>query len=368
MIIAVNTIFTGSSSYAASYRLYERLFTEWVQRYPRLQFVFLVAADFRLAITGSNATVIAVKTPSGNRIRFNWWNRYSLPRIIRATNAERLVAATGFSCSAAGLPEFILAGSFFSREITGTESALERMLLHRRQVSLRRARGVFTFSATLKKWMLERYEWSGREIPLIALPVSPQYRPLHFEERQLVQASFTNGCAYFLTDAAAAQPDELVFLLKAFSAFKKRQRSAIRLVIVGDTGVLEGLPEKLDTYRFKSELELLNGISEADRARLTAAAYAVVLPGGTPGNPLPAMEARACAVPVICIAASEGRLVYGEQALEVPQDDYQELAAQMMTLYKDEQSRQALVQQLLQENNPAGDKATTVDLLSLLKS
>jgi hypothetical protein len=154
-------------------------------------------------------------------------------------------------------------------------------------------------------------------------------------EKEKIKAEHTEGKEYFLADLTGCGQEEAVNLLKAFSLFKKRQRSQMRLVLGGRMEAGEGMVELLKTYKYRQDV----GWSEEAQA---GAAYAVLLP--MEGNSLGATLLNMWKAGVPVIAAVGG--VFEEMAqgavLGVTPGDPVALAAQLMRIYKEEDLRQEL--------------------------
>ena len=102
--------------------------------------------------------------------------------------------------------------------------------------------------------------------------------------------------------------------------------------------------EKLKTYKYRDEVVLLDYMPEADLAKVTAAAYALIYPSLFEGFGVPIIEAMQCGVPVACSNTSSMPEVAGDAALFFNPNDANDIALQMMVLYKDEKLRSQLIQ------------------------
>jgi glycosyltransferase involved in cell wall biosynthesis len=121
-------------------------------------------------------------------------------------------------------------------------------------------------------------------------------------------------------------------LLKAFSLFKKRQLSNMKLVLSG-----VGAIEKLDSYKYRQDVCLY---PERSGGQMEGAYAVIHLPHASdPGIAL--LNAWRAGVPVITSSA-EG-LASGEIVLRVGANDPASLADGLKSLYKDEAFRKELI-------------------------
>jgi glycosyltransferase involved in cell wall biosynthesis len=129
-------------------------------------------------------------------------------------------------------------------------------------------------------------------------------------------------------------------LLKAFSLFKKWQKSNMKLLVAGRLAwKFEDLVEKLETYKYRDDVQLLGAVTDEQLAKITASAYALVYPSLFEGFGLPVLEAMQSGVPVIASDASSIPEVGGDAALYASPNDPDAFAKQMLLLYKDETAR-----------------------------
>ena len=155
--------------------------------------------------------------------------------------------------------------------------------------------------------------------------------PLSMEAREAVKGRVADGKEYFYTDIAGAPQSGVINLLKAFSLFKKRQLSNMKLVLGGEGD--PGIAEKLDSYKYRQDVSLVPKV-EGDLIGGAYGAISLERRGSLGIDVLNAWKAR---VPVITAADREG-------VLRVPADDPASLADGLKSLYKDESLRNGLIE------------------------
>ncbi len=221
------------------------------------------------------------------------------------------------------------------------------------------------------------------EIALAPGAADERYAPLTVEEKEEIKRRYADGKEYFLAGVAGARPEEIVDLLKAFSLFKKRQRSNMQLVLGGmsgdDRGKIadedagsgaggsgrrqSGLTDKLATYKYRMDVHVSDRTAhgagygagenagddwgssrgEEEWRKLVAAAYAVVLLFGKDDLGLSILNAWKAETPVIAVDAARLQERGGTAALYTPSGDPASLAALLMSLYTNESLRAGLV-------------------------
>jgi len=197
---------------------------------------------------------------------------------------------------------------------------------------LRDAGVLFTFSEKDRTFLAARLgDDPGIRDKIRVIPGAPGegYNLLPGEEKEKVKEAYAGGKEYFLAATDGHRPEEWMDLLKAFSLFKKRQLSNMQIVLIPaapGSGIHTG--SKLDTYKYRADTHLYNELSREERARLLAACYAFLPPSDPESIGLSLLNAWSVGVPIL----------YAQRK------DPAALAAQMMTIYKDERLRASLVE------------------------
>lgn len=177
------------------------------------------------------------------------------------------------------------------------------------------------------------------------------YALLSGQEKLHLKEQWSHGREFFMLAGPLPSELQLTMLLQAFSLFKNRQQSGLRLLL--PFSLVQHYPKlakKIEQYKYRSSLVITGPIDLMQTAQLTGAAYAL-LSVGTPGSALVAMgQAWQTGVPLLTIqeaglsAIAKESLLYAESATK------EALAAIMMQIYKDEALRLQLIrngQQLL---------------------
>lgn len=155
-----------------------------------------------------------------------------------------------------------------------------------------------------------RLEGWAASLPLFA---PPHFAPMPYEAAAALRQQYTGGSEYFLLRRGGEAAMREV--LSGFSAFKRRLRSGLQLVMLG--AIAPALQKDLESYRYRSDLHFF---PEAEAGRFTAAAYAVLLPSGAPAHL--ALEPLKCGIPLLTPPAPEIQSVCGTAPLyvETPED------------------------------------------------
>ncbi|XVJ67503.1 MAG: hypothetical protein HEQ40_15520 [Lacibacter sp.] len=175
-------------------------------------------------------------------------------------------------------------------------------------------------------------------------PPCPFYKKIEWQEREQIKNELSGGSEYFLLLNPVLQETELVNLLKAFSFFKKRLQTSIKLVIAArQEEFAVSLLQLLATYKYKTDVVFAGDLSNNNkRASLAAACYAALQIASPYKTYILPQDALVSAVPVVLCghplhSSYENTFI---QAGTTPED----IARIMMLLYKDEQYRKQVIE------------------------
>lgn len=156
-------------------------------------------------------------------------------------------------------------------------------------------------------------------------------------EKQGVRDRYTEGKNYFLATGPFHAQSNIITLLKAFSRFKKRQKTEWKLVLAGPVDA--GYPQfstSLASYKYRSDVCLCDEAGDEEQQLLMAAAYALIVPASQQVEHIPLTRAWAAGVPQILPAAPENEIWAKDAAVYVDISQHEAIADQLMRLYKDE--------------------------------
>lgn len=188
--------------------------------------------------------------------------------------------------------------------------------------------------------MAIQYAISPEKTAILPIAPPPVFTPAEWQIREDIKSQYADGSEYFVFYAPAATAADLLCLLKAFSVFKKWQKSSMKLVMINPADAL--LPD-METYRYRVDVTFLRQLAVTEIAQVTAGAWCQVHPvaGDTLG--MSVLQALHCEVPVITISSPALQETGGEACLYTEQDDFNAIGQEMIRIYKDEALRNRLV-------------------------
>ncbi len=347
MIVAVNTRFLLSGELEGYGYFIKEIFSVISRQNPQHQFYFLFDRPYSNEFFFSNnVTPIVISPPARHPLLWKFWYDVRVPVVLKKIRADVFVSPDGFCSLTTSVPQCLvvhdLAFLHFPQSIPKSH-----LLFYKRYTPkfLQKAKGIATVSQFSKNDIVAQYKIDEAKIGVVYSAGKPIFQPLSFEIQTTVKEKYTDGREYFLYTGAIHPRKNLVNLLKAFSIFKKRQQSGMKLLLAGRLAWKNNeFLTLLKTYKYRDDVLLTGYLPEDELARLTASAYALVYPSLFEGFGVPVLEAMQCGVPVLTAANTSMQEIGGDASLYFNAKEPAEIAEQMMLIYKDETLRSQLIE------------------------
>jgi glycosyltransferase involved in cell wall biosynthesis len=235
------------------------------------------------------------------------------------------------------------------------------MLQRFRFSSLQKLKTVFCLSQAEKSELINQYKIDDRRIQVVYGNSIIIIEPFADPEKTVTKEKYTDSKEYFLYRGIIKPEQNIISLLKAFSIFKKRQKSNMKLVLAGKIEWEETAFSKLiNTYKYRDDVIFIDNIDEQKTIPLIASAFAFIQP--YIDNSLSfAWEAIEAEVPVLINKNTPFAEVASGAALYFDGAKSDDMADKLMHIYKDEALREELIKkgkEVLTKNN-----GTTIKLV-----
>jgi glycosyltransferase involved in cell wall biosynthesis len=159
---------------------------------------------------------------------------------------------------------------------------------------------ILTVSEFSKNDISKTYSVPEDKISVIYNGVSEKFHPVSDEIKYSTKKKFTNGRNYFVYVGSLHPRKNINGLFKAFSEFKKQEKSNIALVLAGP--VYWGMKEiyhSLTSLQLENDVIFTNRLSDEDLNNILASSLGLVYVPFYEGFGIPVIEAFAAGVPVI---------------------------------------------------------------------
>ena len=342
VIIAVNT----ANPYAAQHSVVSnpvyRSLERWAEKHPLDEIHFLFDGPvLKELITRSNFKGTGIRAPGFFRAGYD----FRQADLLRKLKPDMILNTGGVCVMRTSIPQILMLPELSFIDHPGLLPKKQVSLVKKAMMrSVKKASVIISPSAYSQQLISANYQLADTPVRVIVPVPDAEYRSIDQRTREDVKEKFAEGREFYLFRGSIEPGNDLFNLLKAFSLFKKRQKTNMLLLIAPAGGIgLNDMREKLMSFKFRQDVKVLESLSLYDRASITGAAYGFVYPALYADHALPQMEAIQCGIPVItCNTGAIGEQC-GESALYARPADMNDLAEKMMLLFKNEDARKDLI-------------------------
>jgi len=346
MVIAVNTRFLLNDELEGCGYFIHELFQVLVAKHPEHRFYFLFDRPFNEKYVYSpNVHPVIVSPRARHPVLWKYWYDVKVPVILKKIKADVFVSPDGYcSLTSKALQCLVVHDLGFLHYPEAYKKSHVRFLKKYTPKFLKKAKTVVTVSQFSKKDILKHYKINPGKINIVHNGVKSVFQPVSFDRKEAIKEKYTESKEYFIYVGAVQPRKNLINLLKAFSVFKKRLQSNMKLVIAGRLAWKnEQFLQLINTYKYRSDVVLTNYIADQELADVLGSAYALVYPSLFEGFGVPVAEAMKCEIPVLTSEKTSMEEVAGDAALYFNPKDHADIADKMMLIYKDENLRKQLI-------------------------
>ncbi len=341
MIIVVNTSTQNSNSFVVD------CFIQLALQQTTHQFIFLVQNEYSIAqqLPSNCSAHILGKKPTA-LLLWKYWYNYKIPSILKKLNASIYINTDAIVSFRTNVPQILfLDDLILDDSINLLSPKIKKYHKKNSDYNLATAKKIIVTSKQAKDKMCSTFPSLQNKINVLPVAASVHFMPSAWQHQEQTKNTFTNGKDYFLVTINFTTEQDFINLLKAFTQFKKWQKSNLQLLIITQKNKLTtALTQQLANYKYKEDVQLLSNISISDYAKIISAAYTFFYPFPSTNFPLQVVEAMQSHVPVITQKANGIEIVFTDNVGYAKSIDIVDYSATMILLYKDENYRNQLIQ------------------------
>jgi glycosyltransferase involved in cell wall biosynthesis len=307
-------------------------------------FAFSERKDGEMVNGLENISDVLITPAAINLLSLKLWYDVKLPLALKKHKIDVLICPNGICCLTTKIPQILILQNLDFNPKTSFANAKSLLFYKKFTASfLKKADVVATVSQHLKDEMLTRYKKDNITVTGFGVPAF--FSAIQWQQREAIKERHAEGFEYFIFTATLHPAANLLNVLKAFSIFKKWQKSGMKLmIIVSENKYLRGEIEKLSTYKYRNDVLVKENLSWQEIPNIIAASYAAIYTPLSDAFPTPLIEAMQCHVPLIASLGAGTIEVAAESALYINPEKQEEIAEAMKTLFKDENLRSKLIE------------------------
>lgn len=317
-----------------------------VHQHPEHEFVFFFDRPYDESfIFSTNVTPVVIPPQARHPILFTMWFDWTIPYALKKYKIDVFLSPDGYCSLRTKIPTCLVIHDLAFEHYPEHFKFSHRHYWKFFQPKFaKKAKRIVTVSEFSKQDIVKYYGTPEDKIDVACNGAHEAYHPLDWKEKEAVKAQYADGCEYFVFAGSLNPRKNIINLLKAFISFKKKQRSNMKLVVVGRmAGKYEELLEMKENMPFKEDVKWVGYMNVDELSKVIGSAYAMVYPSFFEGFGIPILEALKCNVPAIAGNTSSMPEVTGNAGLLVDPNSSDDIAEKMEMLYKDETLRAKLI-------------------------
>lgn len=342
MIVAINTIFFAKEN---ELEFLKKVFDNIIAAHPEHTFL-LITTEEASADSVPNVKTINPGPPPTTINRWFFWTYFKLKKALKKYQPDILINNSDALFHFKKVPQIIFNPDLrFVQDPKAVSSKFRRVYELFAPRHYQKAESLIVFSEFEKELLKKRFRVNDQKIRVIQFGASREVNPVAYEEKESIKDKYAKGFEYFLYTGYISQSVYLMNLLKSFSAFKKRQRSSMQLLIIGPKGShFDDFKKSITLYKYKEDVHLITDIDHEESQMILSSAYALIFPYRFDKRSHLLLTALKYEVP--SIVPIEGSLTEAgaDAVVQFEVDNIPDLAGKMMFLFKDEKSRNKIIQ------------------------
>ncbi len=339
MTIAVHISHTGEQGP----EFLHSCFTIIARQYTQHQFVFFKERNQHLFLQENNCRFFNISPSIKNNLLLHYWYNYKIPGLLQKYNVDVFINDFAVASLKTSVRQCMLVKDLQNMQHLTNHGKSTRYAKKFFSQFVSKASVVCTSSDFTREKLQEKFPAEAGKIKTIYHGLSQHYQPVNFEQKQQVQDKHTEGFSYFFYEVTGDTSESVLPLLKAFSQFKKWQKSSFKLMLLYKDNI-PGEPVKgFSNYKHKDDVVLKAYQSPAGAAEVMAAAFAVIFLPNNFNTGLTGLHALRCGIPLISVNTNFCISLFGDAAryCKINADD---IAKNMMSVYKEETLNKIFIQ------------------------
>ncbi len=342
MVVAINTLFYTKEN---ELDFFEKVIHAIIAAHPEHTFLLISEEENSLA---NFPNVIKVNTgfaPSGIN-RWSLWVYFKIRNILKKYNPDVLINNGETFLHFKDIPQIIFNPELkYLQDPSGVSvgpGKVFELFSHR---YYQKAHGFIVISDFEKNFLKMKFRVNENKIHFLEYGADKDLKPVVTEEREIIKEKYAKGFEYFLYAGYISTSKNLVLLLKAFSAFKKRQKSSMQLLIMGRPGGLfNDFKKMIELYKYKNDVHVIDRPDFAENETIISSAYAMIFPDQFDKSINTLLTGLKYEVPSIVTKIGSLSEAGGDAVLHFEAESIPDLAGKMMQLFKDEKFRKNLIE------------------------
>lgn len=348
MKIAVNTRLLVPDKMDGIARFTYETLQRITKAHPEVEFIFLF--DRKVSQNAfefpSNVNFVTLNPPARHPILWIIWFEFTLKKYINKNNFDLFLSPEGW------IPPKLKCKSLAVMHDLNFEHHPENIIWSHRKYLLhffpkfaKRATRIATVSEYSKQDIVTTYRIPSAQIDVVYNGANEIFKPTSKTQQEEFKKACTSKSDFFIFIGTIHPRKNLEHLLLAFDAFKKRQNSEIKLLIVGNQ---KWWPKELESVyqsmKFKTDVLFMGRLSDKELAEALSSSLALTYLPYFEGFGIPILEAFQAETAVITSNVTSMPEVAADAALLCNPKNVEEIAQAMLEISINTIKRKTLIE------------------------
>lgn len=292
-----------------------------------------------LEISGNtSASITFLRLPDKTGLSLSLWYRTSLFRIVKRLNITKVIYLNTLPFCKLSIPEIGIYADVSFVMPQKNELRYKQMLRNKFGEKIRDLQKIITYSEYAADQLgIRAGEDFRHKINVIYGAATYPFLDRSFNEKEIRKDNLTQGEEFFLAKLSNENDDDFITLLKAFSSFKKWQKSNMKLVVSGfESGLHSSLKRKLSSYKYASDVLVLTDDHTDIYPEILSAAYAFLLLTYKDCDTIPVFEALQSGTLLIAPSLPSIKEIAKNEFIEISTKDQETISRLLINAYQNE--------------------------------
>ncbi len=315
--------------------------------HPEHHFIFLFDRDFDDEfIFSDNVTPLILSPQARHPFLFYWWFEFSVASFLNKYKPDLFISPDGYLSLKAKCKQLAVIHDInFEHHPKDVSWMVRKYYTRFFPKFAKKASRIATVSEFSKNDIVNCYKINPSSIDVVFNGCNQSYTAISKDVQLSTKQKITEGNDYFLFVGALQPRKNISRLFEAFDKFKKKEKSTVKLVIVGEKyRWTSDIKKTYINMKFKEDVIFTGRLETKDLHHVIASAVAMTYIPYFEGFGIPILEAMNCDTPVITSNITSMPEVAGDAALLVDPYSIDSISNAMMYLYKDDDMRNALIE------------------------
>jgi hypothetical protein len=343
MNIAVHISFSEPNDHPTKNFNY-RCFSVMAEKQPEHRFFFIFDKPFDISlITQKNITPVLLSPVIRNRLLEYYWYNFKIPALLNKINATVFISNAVNCCIRTSVRQcMILQDLSFLQKQKSVDQRDSRYIKKFFKKFVEKTSCIAVSNQHTGLELKKMFPAAIGKSHVIGCGLNDAVKTTDHLEKQQIKIRFAEGKEYFIGLITDVSVTNTTVLLKAFSAFKKRQHSNMQLLLALTCTQKENPVPDFANYKYRNEVKLITAENDQIMSELTSAAYAAIyLPARDITEDIGLMAIKNNS-PLITVGNEFCKSLYNDAALYVKTEE-KNIAEKMMLIYKNENLREDMV-------------------------